>query len=576
MRLRSLTSQFALALAAAALLPLVCFGVWSLTTFTRATRESVIAGNLRLTSSEAEHIERESAESIRSVEALASKLNAVETAEHQQLLLDAAVARSPELQHVAIFDASGRAIVGDARELHDEASLGPQGSHGIRLSAPRADANRKVHILVAMPLQARAQPLTLRADVSLEEITSLVESVKIGSRSVAMLVDEDGRCLAAGGDMTRSDARREGIIAAAGVGRRTAVWSGEYTDDHGVTHLGTAAAVPTIHATLLVEQPSDEAFAALSGLGHQLALAAVASLILMAAAGFVFGRRVIAPVLTLEHATRALADGHFDVRVPMQGANEVTRLARSFNAMADRLDVLRERVKSQERQVMFGRVVAGIFHDLSHPIETIANNARLLLEPSIDADERRAIGHLIARERDALQRFLDDMLNVARPRPLDRVPIDVNAVVADALDAARADADRAQVNLAGHLSAGAQTIAADGFALGRVFRNLIVNAVQATSPGGRVDVRTTESDTSVTIEVVDTGVGIPPDRLTAVFDDFVTTKKRGLGLGLASSRRIVEQLGGTIAVTSEVGRGSTFTVCFPRIDAVADRHAAAV
>ena len=168
------------------------------------------------------------------------------------------------------------------------------------------------------------------------------------------------------------------------------------------------------------------------------------------------------------------------------------------------------------------------------------------------------------------------MLNVARPRPLDRVPIDVNAVVADALDAARADADRAQVNLAGHLSAGAQTIAADGFALGRVFRNLIVNAVQATSPGGRVDVRTTESDTSVTIEVVDTGVGIPPDRLTAVFDDFVTTKKRGLGLGLASSRRIVEQLGGTIAVTSEVGRGSTFTVCFPRIDAVADRHAAAV
>ncbi len=576
MHLRSLTSQFALALAAAALLPLVCFGVWSLTTFTRATRESVIAGNLRLTTSEAEHIERESAESIKSVEALASKLNAVETAEHQQLLLEAALARSPELQHVAIFDASGRAIVGDARELLDAASLAPQGLNGIRLSAPRADANRKVHILVAMPLQARSQPLTLRANVSLDEITSLVESVKIGSRSVAMLLDEHGRCLAAGGDMTRTDARREGIIAAAGLGRQAAVWSGEYTDDQGITHLGTAAAVPTIHATLLVEQPSDEAFAALSGLGHQLALAAVASLILMAAAGFVFGRRVIAPVLTLEHATRALADGHFDVRVPMQGANEVTRLARSFNAMADRLDALRERVKSQERQVMFGRVVAGIFHDLSHPIETIANSARLLLEPSIDADERRAIGHLIARERDALQRFLDDMLNVARPRPLDRVPLDVNAVVADALDAVRADADRLQVNLTGHLSAGAQTIAADGFALGRVFRNLIVNAVQATSPGGRVDVRTTASDTSIAIEVVDTGVGIPPDRLTAVFDDFVTTKKRGLGLGLASSRRIVEQLGGTIAVTSEVGRGSTFIVCFPRIDAVAEPHAAAV
>jgi signal transduction histidine kinase len=63
--------------------------------------------------------------------------------------------------------------------------------------------------------------------------------------------------------------------------------------------------------------------------------------------------------------------------------------------------------------------------------------------------------------------------------------------------------------------------------------------------------------------VSDTGCGIAPDRLTAIFDDFVTTRRRGLGLGLATSRRIVEQLGGSIAVTSEVGRGSTFTVRFP-------------
>ena len=175
---------------------------------------------------------------------------------------------------------------------------------------------------------------------------------------------------------TRSDARREGIIAAAGVGRRTAVWSGEYTDDHGVTSSRNGRRGPHYSCDAAGRTAVGRSVRGPLRCPHQLALAAVASLIPHGSGGtFVFGRRVIAPVLTLEHATRALADGHFDVRVPMQGANEVTRPARSFNAMADRLDVLRERVKSQERQVMFGRVVAGISRS-SHPIETIANNAR--------------------------------------------------------------------------------------------------------------------------------------------------------------------------------------------------------
>ena len=575
MHLRSLTSQFALALAAAALLPLVCFGAWSLTTFTGATRASVIAGNLRLAASEAEHIDRESAESIASVEALASKLNAVETPEHQQILLDAAVARSPELQHVAIVDASGRAIVGTPSPTSAEGLVALADGKGLLLSQPRLDASGVAHVQISMPLQTHTpEPLTLTADLSLQEVAALVASVKIGERSVAMLLDENGRCLAAGSDAVRADAGRERALADAGIGSRASAWSGEYTDDRGVRRLGTAAAIPTIHATLMVDQPADDAFAAVAGLGHQLAWAALASLLLMAAAGFFFGRRVIAPVLTLEHATRALADGRFDVRVPTAGANEVARLAQAFNAMADRLDALRERVRSQERQVMFGRVVAGIFHDLSHPIETIANSARLLTEPSIDPDERRAIGALIARERESLQHFLDDMLNVARPRPLDRVPVDVNTIVADALDAVRSDAERARVRLTRHLAVNAPAIAADAFALGRVFRNLILNAVQATSAGGQVEVRTTQSETRVTIEVIDTGVGIPADRIVAIFDDFVTTKKRGLGLGLATSRRIVEQLGGTIEVTSEVGVGSTFTLRFQRTEPMAAQAAA--
>jgi len=102
------------------------------------------------------------------------------------------------------------------------------------------------------------------------------------------------------------------------------------------------------------------------------------------------------------------------------------------------------------------------------------------------------------------------------------------------------------------------------FALGRVYRNLVLNAIQATAPGGLITVQTAAEKDRVIVRVIDTGCGIPPDRLTAIFEDFVTTKRRGLGLGLAISRKIVDQLGGRIAVASEVGKGTTFTLDFPR------------
>jgi signal transduction histidine kinase len=106
-------------------------------------------------------------------------------------------------------------------------------------------------------------------------------------------------------------------------------------------------------------------------------------------------------------------------------------------------------------------------------------------------------------------------------------------------------------------------IEGDLFALNRVYRNLLTNAFQATPPRGRVIIRTLRQGDEAIIEIADTGCGIPPERLDTIFDDFVTTKRRGLGLGLAISKKVVDQLGGTIAVASAVGLGSTFTLRFP-------------
>ena len=94
-----------------------------------------------------------------------------------------------------------------------------------------------------------------------------------------------------------------------------------------------------------------------------------------------------------------------------------------------------------------------------------------------------------------------------------------------------------------------------------------MNAIEATSPGGTLTVTSEEHGERVRISVSDTGPGIPADRQEAIFEDCKTTKRRGLGLGLAISSKIVEQLSGTISVTSQVGAGTTFTLEFPKTSA---------
>jgi signal transduction histidine kinase len=180
----------------------------------------------------------------------------------------------------------------------------------------------------------------------------------------------------------------------------------------------------------------------------------------------------------------------------------------------------------------------------------------------------------IERELQTLKHFMDDLRNVVKPKPIERFILDVNASVAEIVESMRPEGERTGVTVESRYADGTLLIEGDRFALGRVYRNLITNAIQATEPGGRVTISTSRTGDRVEITVADTGTGIPADRLGAIFEDFVTTKRRGLGLGLAISKRIVEQLDGTITVESEVGRGTTFTLRFPARDDASAQAAA--
>ena len=575
-RIRRISVRFALLLAAAAVLPLLGYGFVSLMSLERGTRQTVIQGNLNVAIRAAEEIRRYVLTNADLLKVLSADLQDTGlTLSQQDRILKNYVLLVREFREITMFDESGD-MVATSRIGKPRVGI-PTGEqltiNSVMMSPIRVDEDLLPTTTFALPLKRLNQPSGwLVGEFSLEEMWRMVDRIRIGESGYAMVVATDGELVAHGdpdkkalvAQATNMGADR--LVAAAREAKSDTPVSLEYVDTDGRSNLGVAARIPSLDWTVIVEQPTSEAYATATQLRRQLVAAISIALLGMIAVGFVFGRSFINPILKLKRGTQELAAGRLDARVDIRTGDEFAELGDAFNMMADRLVELQEDVKRQERQAMFGRIAAGLVHDLSHPIQNIGNSARLLERDDMDAETRETFRRTIDRELAALRRFLDDLRHVVRPKPVERFPMDVNGSIAEIVDPMKAEGERQGIAIEAHYASERLVINGDRFALGRVYRNLITNAIQATAQGGSVTIATARAGDRVEITVTDTGSGIPPERLSAIFDDFVTTKRRGLGLGLAISKRIVEQLDGTITVASEVGRGTAFTLRFPLCD----------
>ncbi|MGE3512624.1 MAG: ATP-binding protein [Vicinamibacterales bacterium] len=564
---RRIAVRFALILAGAAVMPLLAYGLVSLLSLQRGTRETVIVGNQNVAGRAAEEISRYVAGHAEILRALGADLQDTELQPWQQdRIVKNYILQFREFREITLFDVDGRTVatsrIGATRL---QVPTGPTVSiGGARMTPVAFDEDQLPTATFAIPLRRLNQPAGwLVGQISLEEMWRMVDRIRIGTSGHAMVVSADGTLMAHGDPDEKpqvAQARRESRHPLLQVNAPD--WA-EYTRESGRTLLSVASAIPTLGWTVLVEQPTREAFATARALQQQLIVAIALALLTMVFVGLVFGRRFIAPIFALQAGTQQVAEGKFDSRVEITTGDEFQDLGQSFNTMADKLVELQEEVKRQERQAMFGRIAAGLVHDLSHPIQNIGNSTRLLLREDLDSESRDMFRKTIERELSTLKRFMEDLRNIVKPRPIEKFALDMNTSVSETVDAMRAEGERAGLVVETRYADGPLTVVGDRFALGRVYRNLITNAIQATAPGGRVVITTARSGGQVQVVVSDTGAGIPEDRLGTIFEEFVTTKRRGLGLGLAICRRIVEQLDGTIEVQSEVGVGTTFTLRFP-------------
>ncbi len=297
--------------------------------------------------------------------------------------------------------------------------------------------------------------------------------------------------------------------------------------------------------------------------------------------GYFLSAAVAAALVEVTRAARRLSEGDFSARAAVTGSDEVAALARSFNAMAARL----QQADADERALDAARrdLVAWASHDLRTPLASLRAMLDALADGVVsDPETVQRYLHQSQSEIGRMSSLIDDLFELAQ---LDAGSLVLRAersslsdLISDTLEGFSARAQARQLSLTGAVAAGVDPVWMAPDKISRVLRNLVENALRYTPAGGRVELQARPGDDkTVLVTVRDTGAGIPADDLSRVFDRFYrgdTARTRGAagdaplgagaGLGLAIAKGVVEAHGGRIWAESAPGQGTTVTFELPR------------
>ena len=282
------------------------------------------------------------------------------------------------------------------------------------------------------------------------------------------------------------------------------------------------------------------------------------------------------PVQQLIKASIQVSQGNLSPEIGPVSQSSIGVLQKTFKEM---LTSLQERDKrseikllQSEKQATIGRLAGGVAHEINNPLTGIFTFTHMLLRQKDLPSEVRSDLETIAHETERVRKIVKGLLDFSRQTELDRESTDVNRLVRSTISLVENQALIKGVSLNFEPGERLPTLILDRNQMQSVLLNIIINALDATEPGGNIFISTgmglsasKPDQKGLQIVCTDTGCGISSENLDKLFDPFFTTKEigQGTGLGLAVSYGIIERHGGTIWVQSKVGRGSTFTIWLP-------------
>jgi histidine kinase len=274
-------------------------------------------------------------------------------------------------------------------------------------------------------------------------------------------------------------------------------------------------------------------------------------------------RGITSPLREMMTASQRIAEGNYTERVQVAGGDELAELGSRFNLMAEQL----EQVESMRR-----RLIGDVAHELRTPLTAIKGSMEGLIDGILPATPETF--EQIHQEAGRINRLVDDLQELSRVESgaykLDLQPVEMSDMVRTVIKRLGGQFKDRGVSLDPRLISSSMTVLADAGRIEQVLTNLVGNALQYTSEGGTVSISASRANGYTQVTVHDTGIGIPPEHLTHIFDRFYRVDKSrsrahgGSGIGLTIARHLVESHGGRIwAESGGEGQGSTFTFTLP-------------
>ena len=224
---------------------------------------------------------------------------------------------------------------------------------------------------------------------------------------------------------------------------------------------------------------------------------------------------------------------------------------------------MKQRLVEQECLAAVGEMAAQVAHEVRNPLAGIRGACEMILGDGIDPQVRGEVGKEVVQQIDRLNRTVEELLQFARPRSIERTPTDLNDLIGRVVSVFREDPRAGTLSIVQELAEDLPTIDVDPSRLEQVFYNLLLNAAQMMTFEGRITISTTTEGREVRATVRDTGPGIPTRVAQEIFKPFVTTRTSGTGLGLAIVKKIVEAHEGTIEASNSPGGGAEFRLRLP-------------
>ncbi|MFH1594124.1 MAG: ATP-binding protein [Candidatus Omnitrophota bacterium] len=573
---RRLWVQIAVMLIVMVTISLALLGTLLIGTSEDAVRNSVLLEHKEIVKRAAEEIGLfiKSPQELLSTTAAMFTITDADPWKHETILVEL-ILNQPIFMRVSTSDLLGKEIATselgrETKRVYPEHILREIRNKKRYISSVKILDNHTPYITMAVPIKKIEKTRgMLIADVNLRGVWEIVDNIRLGNTGRAFLVSDKG-ILIAHQDKKRvlknEDLSDNEDVKRVLSGRIGAI---ELRDKENKGWISAYAPIPGFEAGLILKQEQDETYAFSKIMKRDSQIIITLSIAGAFLISIFIARAIVRPLKELASRIKRVASGDLDHKIGVRRRDIIGELMRSFNDMTERL----KRARAREWLSAVGEASQGISHELKNSLVFFKSFVQLFQHRNRDREFIDRFSRLLPEEVERWERLLKELSDFSSHSELITTNVDMSGLIGQTIEVMKERFAESKIDVKFTAKEKNLDIIADPERLRQVFINLFTNAINAMPEGGVLTVSAgiksdnlcSNNPDYLEVAIKDTGKGIPANELEKIFNPFHTTRKHGMGLGLAISRKIIEQHNGYIEAMSKgsIGAGTTFIVKLP-------------